>query len=48
MQAFVRPMSLLWVVVTDALESQDMLLRCTKDFDRAHYFGDVINGLLRV
>lgn len=39
-------MSLPWVVVTDPLESQDILLRRTKDFDRARYFGDVISGVL--
>lgn len=46
MQAFVRPFSLPWVVVTDPLESQDILLRRTKDFDRARYFGDVLSGLI--
>lgn len=39
-------MSLPWIVVTDPLESQDILLRRTKDFDRARYFGDVISGVL--
>ena len=39
-------MSLPWVVVTDPFESQDILLRRTKDFDRARYFGDVISGVL--
>ncbi|SPO01564.1 related to TRI13 - cytochrome P450 [Cephalotrichum gorgonifer] len=45
-QAFVTPMSRPWLVVTDPFESQDILLRRTKDFDRAHHFGDIISGLL--
>jgi cytochrome P450 len=39
-------MSLPWVVVTDPLESQDILLRRTKEFDRSGFFGDLINGIL--
>lgn len=39
-------MSSPWVVVTDPLESQDILLRRSKDFDRAHHFGDIISGVL--
>lgn len=45
-QAFIKPMSLPWVVVTDPFESQDILLRRTKEFDRSNMFGDVINGIL--
>lgn len=39
-------MSLPWVVVTDPFESQDILLRRTKEFDRSGFFGDIINGIL--
>lgn len=39
-------MSLPWVVVTDPLESQDILLRRTKEFDRSSFFGEVIGGIL--
>lgn len=43
---FIKPMSLPWVVVTDPLESQDILLRRTKEFDRSSFFGEVIGGIL--
>ncbi|OJD32234.1 cytochrome p450 monooxygenase [Diplodia corticola] len=39
-------MSLPWVVVTDPFESQDILLRRTKEFDRGSFFGEVIGGIL--
>ena len=39
-------MSLPWVVVTDPFESQDILLRRTREFDRSNMFGDIINGIL--
>ncbi|KAF3769026.1 cytochrome P450 [Cryphonectria parasitica EP155] len=45
-QAFIKPFSLPWVVVTDPFESQDILLRRTKEFDRSGFFGDLINGIL--
>ncbi|KAK3302989.1 cytochrome P450 [Chaetomium strumarium] len=45
-QAFVQPMGLPWVVVTDPYESQDILLRRTKEFDRSGFFGDLIGGIL--
>ncbi|KAK0648467.1 cytochrome P450 [Cercophora newfieldiana] len=44
-QAFIKPMSLPWVVVTDPLESQDILLRRTKEFDRSGFFGELIGGI---
>ncbi|KAK0610826.1 cytochrome P450 [Immersiella caudata] len=44
-QAFIKPMSLPWVVLTDPLESQDILLRRTKEFDRSGMFGDIIGGI---
>ncbi|KAH6635928.1 cytochrome P450 [Chaetomium tenue] len=45
-QAFIAPMALPWVVVTDPFESQDILLRRTKEFDRSGFFGDLIGGIL--
>lgn len=45
-QAFIKPGALPWVVVTDPYESQDILLRRTKEFDRSGFFGDLINGIL--
>lgn len=45
-QAFIKPMSLPWVVVIDPFESQDILLRRTKEFDRSGFFGDIVNGIL--
>jgi len=38
-------MSLPWVVVTDPLESQDIPLRRTKEFDRSGFFGELIGGI---
>jgi cytochrome P450 len=35
-----------WVVVTDPHESQDILQRRTKDFDRSGFFGELIGGIL--
>ncbi|KAK8011934.1 hypothetical protein PG989_000194 [Apiospora arundinis] len=45
-QAFVKPGSLPWVVLTDPMESQDILLRRTKEFDRGGFFGELIGGIL--
>ncbi|KAH9903589.1 cytochrome P450 [Xylariomycetidae sp. FL2044] len=45
-QAFIKPMGLPWVVVTDPLESQDILLRRTKEFDRSGFFGELIGDVL--
>ncbi|KAK0629552.1 cytochrome P450 [Bombardia bombarda] len=44
-QLFIKPMSLPWVIVTDPQESQDILLRRSKEFDRSSFFGDVIGGI---
>ncbi|KAK8008238.1 hypothetical protein PG991_010789 [Apiospora marii] len=45
-QAFVKPGSLPWVVLTDPHESQDILLRRTREFDRSGFFGELIGGIL--
>ncbi|KAI0518177.1 cytochrome P450 [Xylaria bambusicola] len=44
-QAFIKPGSLPWVVVTDPFEAQDILLR-RKEFDRSGFFGELISGIL--
>ncbi|KAF5523521.1 Cytochrome P450 monooxygenase TRI13 [Colletotrichum aenigma] len=44
-QAFIKPGSLPWVVLTDPFESQDALLR-RKEFDRSSFFGELIGGIL--
>ncbi|KAL2270536.1 hypothetical protein VTJ83DRAFT_2720 [Remersonia thermophila] len=45
-QAFINPGGLPWVIITDPYESQDILLRRGKEFDRSGFFGDVIGGIL--
>jgi cytochrome P450 len=45
-QAFIKPGSLPWVVVTDPYESQDILQRRTKEFDRSGFIGELIGGIL--
>ncbi|KAI0098779.1 cytochrome P450 [Nemania sp. FL0031] len=44
-QAFIKPGSLPWVVLTDPFETQDILLR-RREFDRSSLFGDLIGGIL--
>lgn len=45
-QVFVKPLSRPWVVVTDPLETQDILLRRAKEFDRSWFFGELIGTVL--
>ncbi|WYZ35700.1 hypothetical protein EsH8_X_000347 [Colletotrichum jinshuiense] len=45
-QAFIKPGDLPWVVLTDPFESQDILHRRTKEFDRSGFFGELIGGIL--
>jgi hypothetical protein len=45
-QIFVRPFGRPFVIITDFRESQDILLRRTKEFDRSKFFGDVFSGLV--
>lgn len=45
-QVFARPFSKPWVLLSDFRESQDILLRRTKEFDRSNFIGDVFLGLL--
>lgn len=44
-QLFCRPLQKPWVVITDFKESQDILLRRTREFDRSDFLGDVFIGL---
>lgn len=44
-QLFCRPLQKPWVVITDFRESQDILLRRTREFDRSDFLGDVFIGL---
>ncbi|KIM95817.1 hypothetical protein OIDMADRAFT_45113 [Oidiodendron maius Zn] len=44
-QLFARPFSRPWIIITDFNESQDILLRRTKEFDRSDYLGDLFSGL---
>lgn len=45
-QLFIRPFGRPFVIITDFRESQDILLRRTKEFDRSKFFGDIFSGLL--
>jgi hypothetical protein len=45
-QLWARPFSKPWVIVYDFKESQDILLRRTKEFDRSDFFGEVFLGLV--
>ena len=44
-QLFIRPFGRPMVFITDWRESQDILMR-RKEFDRSHFFGEVLLGLL--
>jgi len=45
-QVWTRPFAKPWVVISDFRESQDILMRRTKEFDRSAFFGDLFMGLL--
>lgn len=45
-QVFTRPLSKPWLVLCDFRETQDILLRRTKDFDRSSFTADLFAGLL--
>ena len=45
-QLFLRPFQKPWVIITDFRESQDILLRRTREFDRSDFLGDVFVGLV--
>lgn len=45
-QAFIKPGGKPWVIVTDPFESQDILQRRIREFDRSEVFGQLIGGIL--
>jgi len=45
-QLFLRPFQKPWVIITDFRESQDILLRRTREFDRSDFLGDVFVSLV--
>jgi hypothetical protein len=45
-QVWARPFSRPWVLIADFKESQDILMRRTKEFDRSGFFGDLFLGLI--
>lgn len=45
-QVWARPFSKPWVLIADFKESQDILMRRTKEFDRSGFFGDLFMGLV--
>lgn len=45
-QVFVFPLSKPWILVSDFRESQDILMRRTKEFDRSTLMGDIFAGML--
>ncbi|KAI1360925.1 cytochrome P450 [Xylaria arbuscula] len=44
-QIFLRPFSAPWVVIADFRESQDILMRRTREFDRGDDFADLVGGI---
>lgn len=46
-QIFAKPFSTPWVIVTDARECQDALVRRPREFDRSHFTTDVVQPILR-
>jgi len=45
-QVFGRPFSKPWVVISDFCETQDILMRRTKEFDRSDFTADLFAGLM--
>ncbi|KAK4549630.1 hypothetical protein LTR36_004931 [Oleoguttula mirabilis] len=45
-QVFLRPFSKPWVVIADSQESQDIMARRTREFDRSDYFGDLLKATI--
>lgn len=45
-QLFIKPLSKPWVIITDYKETQDILTRRTKEFDRSPYFSDIFHGVM--
>jgi len=45
-QIFTRPFAKPWVLIADFRESQDILMRRTKEFDRSDFFGELFLGMM--
>ncbi|KAK4554936.1 hypothetical protein LTR86_008084 [Recurvomyces mirabilis] len=45
-QVFMRPGGKPWVILSDFRESQDILVRRTREFDRSDFFGDLFISVL--
>ncbi|KAL8660235.1 MAG: hypothetical protein Q9226_000037 [Calogaya cf. arnoldii] len=45
-QVFVRPFSRPWVVLADSRESQDIMVRRTRDFDRSNFHSDLLGAVV--
>lgn len=45
-QVWARPFGKPWVLLTDFRESQDIMMRRTKEFDRSTFFGDLFAGTI--
>ncbi|KAH4990559.1 hypothetical protein HBI76_062460 [Parastagonospora nodorum] len=45
-QVFIKPGAHPWVILTDPFESQDLLQRRTKEFDRSSFFEELFGGIL--
>jgi hypothetical protein len=45
-QVFARPFSKPWIILSDFRESQDILMRRTREFDRSDFIGDIFRGLI--
>lgn len=45
-QVFIRPFSRPWVIVTDARECHDVLLRRSREFDRSTFITDTVQPIL--
>ncbi|KAK0260575.1 hypothetical protein LTR91_012646 [Friedmanniomyces endolithicus] len=45
-QFFMRPFGKPWVVISDFRETQDILSRRTREFDRSDFFGDLFHGIV--
>ncbi len=46
-QVFIKPFSSPWVIIVDARECQDVLVRRAKEFDRSTFTTDVVEPILR-
>ncbi|KAM0797280.1 cytochrome P450 [Usnea florida] len=45
-QVFVRPFSRPWVVLADSRESQDIMIRRTREFDRSSFHSDLLGAVV--